>query len=341
MLSLSSAEKQLISCLVWFRSRYALLQGLDRDRKATKENIEIFGEFWVGQFKENWTSAYDSLQTKGILQCLVDEYSFTKEGNSLKDKLEQESPFYQYEYNNYFEMEKTSLAHSLFCKKVYGADFSQHGLVNQTELGVLQQHLKQKMPKKVLDIGCGNGKITEHLANHNLNTHFTGIDISNQAIDLANKRLQESANIHFEVGNMNQLQLSKKYDAILFLDTLYYAKDIVQLFKTCIQYLTEHGVIYAYFSQWIMEDKHANRLSGDKTMLAALAQHLQLNFRYTDLSESGTQHWKDKLTILEEMKSDFEEEGSIDLWKYRYTEAKRYANWGDNKYARYLYEVWA
>lgn len=43
---------------------------------------------------------------------------------------------------------------------------------------------------------------------------------------------------------------------------------------------------------------------------------------------------------MEEMKSDFEAEDSLDLWEYRYTEAKRYANWGDDKYARYLYEIW-
>ena len=340
MPQLSSAEKQLTSCLFWFRGRYALLQGLDRNRKATKENIEVFGKFWIGQFKEDWEPCYDSLQVKGILQWLDGQYSFTNEGNTLTQELEQHSPFYRYEYNNYFEMEQTSTAHSHFCKRVYGADFSQHGLVNQTELAVLQQQLKQKMPKEVLDIGCGNGKITEHLANHSPDAHFTGIDISDKAIYSANKRLQENTNLHFEVGNMNQLQLSKKYDAILFLDTLYYAKNIEQLFKTCIEYLTKHGVIYAYFSQWIMEEKQADRLSGDKTLLAVLSQHLQLNFRYTNLSESGIQHWKDKLAILEEMKSDFEKEGNLDLWEYRYTEAKRYANWGDDKYARYLYEIW-
>ncbi len=341
MTQLSSAEKQLISCLAWFRSRYALLQGLDRNRKASQKNIEIFGKFWVGQSKEDWGSCYNSLQAKGILQFLDNQYSFTEEGSTLKEELEKKSPFYRYEYNNYFEMEKTSLAHSHFCKRVYGADFSQHGLVNQAELAVLQEQLKEKVPKEVLDIGCGNGRITEYLASNCPNSYFTGIDISDKAIHSANKRLKESAKLSFEIGNMNQLQLSKKYDAILFLDTLYYVKNIEQLFKTCVKHLTVNGAIYAYFSQWIMEDKHANRLLGDKTMLAALSQHLQLSFRYTNLSESGIRHWKDKLAILEEMKSDFEEEGSMDLWKYRRTEARRYANWGDDKYARYLYKIWA
>lgn len=340
MIQLSSAEKQLVSCLAWFRSRYALLQDLDRNRKASQENIEIFGKFWVGKPKENWDSCYASLQAKGILQWLDDQYSFTEEGNALKDTLEQESPFYRYEYNNYFEMEERSIAHSHFCKRVYGADFSQHGLVNQAELAVLQKQLKEEMPKEVLDIGCGNGKITVHLANHCPNSHFTGIDISDKAIDSANKRLENTTNLSFEIGNMNQLQQPKKYDAILFLDTLYYANNIEQLFKNCIRHLTKDGIIYAYFSQWIMEGKYAKRLLGDKTMLAALCQHLQLNFRYTNLSESGIQHWKDKLTALEEMKSDFEAEGNLSLWEYRYTEAKRYANWGDDKYARYLYKIW-
>lgn len=343
MTQLSPAEKQLVSCLVWFRSRYALLQGLDRNRKASKENIEAFGKFWIGRFKEDWSHSYITLQSKGILVETEGEYSFTTKGETLKEELEQRSPFYRYEYNNYFEMEQGSLAHSRFCKKVYGADLAQHGLVNQSELLALQQKLKQQKPKKVLDIGCGNGKITEHLANQYSNTHFTGIDISDRAIDIANKRLESSAitNLTFKVGNMNALQLSNKYDAILFIDTLYYAKNIEQLFRSCIQNMKTGGVIYAYFSQWIMDASYADRLAGDNTLLASLSKHLELNYRYTNLSKSGLKHWKDKLNVLEEMKSDFEAENNLDLWQYRHTEAKRYADWGEDKYARYLYEIWA
>lgn len=39
------------------------------------------------------------------------------------------------------------------------------------------------------------------------------------------------------------------------------------------------------------------------------------------------------------MKKDFIDEGNIDLWEYRFRESNRYANWGENKYSRYLYEI--
>ncbi|MBK7410021.1 MAG: hypothetical protein IPJ40_19405 [Saprospirales bacterium] len=48
MKTLSTSEKQLITTLAWFRSRYALYQHLDPERKATKESIEYFGKTWIG-----------------------------------------------------------------------------------------------------------------------------------------------------------------------------------------------------------------------------------------------------------------------------------------------------
>jgi hypothetical protein len=48
--ALTAAEKQLISTLTWFRSRYALFLGLDPERKADQQAIDSFGESWMGSF---------------------------------------------------------------------------------------------------------------------------------------------------------------------------------------------------------------------------------------------------------------------------------------------------
>src|SRR5688572_23374136 len=126
----TASEKQLISTLAWFRSRYALFMGLSQERKADRHSIEEFGRIWIGGFKEDWDDAFTSLCKKNILALINDEYNFTEQGNAAKTEVDSETPFYKYEYDNYFQLENLSKAHSSFCEKVYGLDLSQHGLID-------------------------------------------------------------------------------------------------------------------------------------------------------------------------------------------------------------------
>lgn len=336
--NLNNAEKQLITTLSWFRSRYALYLGLSPERKADKENIEQFGKIWIGNFKENWDEAFDSLVKKNIITYTNKEYDFTEKGQIIKNKIESEIPFYKYEYDHFFESEKKSEAHAKFCEEVYGLNLSQHGLIDQYELSILIVRIKKTQPQKILDIGCGNGKITEWIAKIT-NTHCIGIDISDEAISLAKERTIESSLLHFEKGNLNNLNIREKFDGVLFLDTLYYSNNLIHTLEQAIRLLNKNGRIYAYFSQWIMDTSFQDLLLPENTHLGKALNALQLKYTITDLTESGNNHWKKKLKILDIMKDEFLEEGSIELWEYRYREANRYANWGEDKYARYLFEI--
>lgn len=338
MTALSEEEKQIVASLSWFRSRYALFLGLDLERAATKEAIEQFGEVWIGSFKRNWGKAFNSLTEKEILHCHEGQYSFSEQGEEIRNEMESAVLFFKYEYDNFFTLEKNSAAHSCFCTQVYGVDLSQHGLVDQQELALLIDKLSQQGCQNILDIGCGNGRITEYVSKQ-IPAAFTGIDISTEAIDAAKRRTAGSQNLRFAAGNMNSLSASEKFDAIVLIDTIYYARSVGTLLHDCLAALHEGGTLYIYFSQWIMDASYAENLKGENTFLAKQLQVQNLPICYTDLTDSGIQHWKKKLSVLEKMKSDFFEEGNDKLWNYRYREALRYAHWGDDKYARYLYEV--
>ena len=337
---LSTAEKQLITTLAWFRSRYALYQNLDPERKATRESIEAFGKTWIGEFKQNWDDAFASLQEKGVLIFSNGEYVFTEQGGDLKNAVEAESPFYQYEYDHYFSQEEKSDAHGRFCEKVYGKDLSQHGLIDLGELSLLIDRLKTNTFSQVLDLGCGNGRITEYLSGFS-GARFHGVDISGEAIAMATKRVGvENEKLRFSVANINDLDLpAGTYDLILSLDTLYYADSLPNVLDQARQLLRKGGQLMAYFSQWIMDENYAENLLPENTHLARALSEKGLDFTWHDLTESGWGHWKTKLAALEEMEKDFTTEGHRDLWEYRYREAYRYANWGDRKYSRYFYEV--
>jgi SAM-dependent methyltransferase len=338
MPSFTAPEQQLITALNWFRSRYALFLDLDPERPATREAIEAFGATWIGTFKADWTGAFDSLLAKGIMTLNDVEYAFTASGEEAARQVEAENPFFRYEYDYFFALAKKSKAHSEFSRQVYGMDLSQHGLIDQGELQLLIDHLQGHSYSHILDLGCGNGRITEYLAQFS-NARFHGVDISEEAIREARSRNRtEGEKLRFSVANLNKLELSPgHYDLILSLDTLYYADDLLQLLRKVGELLKTGGRFIAYFSQWIMDEAYRENLSPDHTHLAKALKTTGFSYQIHDLTDSGIRHWKTKLAVLETMRDAFAAEGNSALWDYRYREALRYANWGDRKYSRFFY----
>lgn len=335
---MTEAEKQFIMALAWYRSRYALFLGLNQNRLADLAGIDAFAQKWMGSFKLDFTGVENGLLAQHIIQYTGEEIEFTEHGNSVKNTLEAESPFFKYEYNAYFDAVKTSKAHSIFCERVYGKDLSQHGLINQYELQFLLDALIQQKAKNVLDIGCGNGRITEEISVQT-GANCIGIDISDEGIKEAQVRCKDNSKLSFSVGNINSLNLSQSFDAIVFLDTLYYADNLQHTLEQCLSLLKPGAKIYAYFSQWIMDAQYQQNLEPRQTHLAKALSHLNLTYSYVDLSESGINHWKQKCAVLEEMQAQFAEENHTELWDYRYREAYRYAHWGDDKYSRFFYII--
>lgn len=338
MLNFSSSEKQLITTLAWFRTRYAYYLDLDPKRSATKESLNSFGSIWIGKYKEDWDSAFASLIEKGIFQENDGDFSFTEKGEIQKEKVESETPFFKYEYDQFFDASSKSRAHADFCNMAYGQNLNQHGMIDVYELDSLVDLLKEQNPKSVLDLGCGNGQITEYLY-QKVHANYMGLDISNRGIEVANTRFSENPKLQFTVGNLNDLSLENQYDALLFLDTLYYVDSPEKVLKDCLEITRPDGAIYIYFSAWTLSEEEKHNLNPQHTSLAKTLNNLNLSFEFKDLTSSGVLHWKRKLKVLEEMKEAFAEEGNEELWWYRFREANRYANWPDSLYARYLYKI--
>jgi 2-polyprenyl-3-methyl-5-hydroxy-6-metoxy-1,4-benzoquinol methylase len=107
--------------------------------------------------------------------------------------------------------------------------------------------ISRYIPKSgsVIDIGCGYGVITKHLAKLNENTLFVGIDFSHKRIKEANRH--KPTNVEFFVQNaMNLNDGGMAYDAILMIDVLHHIKnikDVDLLLRACIQRLIIGGRI--------------------------------------------------------------------------------------------------
>ena len=65
--------------------------------------------------------------------------------------------------------------------------------------------LHSKKPEKVLEVGCGAGKFIFALADRFPKTHFTGVDISMQAISKA-KAFNQSEKIEFLIKYNNRYE---------------------------------------------------------------------------------------------------------------------------------------
>ena len=76
----------------------------------------------------------------------------------------------------------------------------------------------------ILDLGCGGGLVCEPLAR--LGANITGIDFIKQNITIAERHAKKSnVKIEYFHKNLNNLKLSKRYDAILILEVLEHIDD--------------------------------------------------------------------------------------------------------------------
>jgi len=337
---LTEAEKQLLIAAGWLRSRYGLMAGMDAESKLNRENLEAFGRAWIGKYLVDWSAAYRSLVSEGYLAERAGEFSLTGKGSAARKSLEVSNPLWLYEYDNFFSDAEHSDAHALFCERVYGKNLCQHGLADVSQLDKLLAALRLNETDRALDIGCGNGRITEYL--HDLTgASFTGVDISPEAIAQARARTaSKRERLTFEVGNMNRLDFEPQtFDAAVAIDTLYYVDDPEETLRQLAAVLKPAGQMGLFYTEWINDAAERARLLPENTSLATLLKKHRLKFTYFDLTESEAEHWRRKLAVLEQLKPAFEKEGNQRLYRYRHTEAARYAHWNTGRRSRHLYHV--
>lgn len=340
MRELTEAEKQLLLAAGWLRSRYGLMMGLTPESRAHRKNLEAFGATWIGRRLVDWTDAYRSLIEEGLLREESSEYFLTERGEAARRALEVERPLWLYEYDNFFARAAESRAHARFCERVYGENLCQHGLADAFQLSKLLEVLGLSNVDSVLDLGCGNGLITEHVSDLT-GASFVGLDISVEAIEQARRRTRDKApRLSFRVGNMNRLDLPRaSFDAVVSIDTLYYVNDLEETLRQIGEVLKHGGRMGLFFTQWITDLADAGKLRPENTDLARVLANLGMEFTTVDLTAHEAEHWRKKLLTLEEMRPEFESEGNAALYNYRHSEAARYANWDLQKRSRHLYLV--
>ena len=97
--------------------------------------------------------------------------------------------------------------------------------------------------KKILDIGCGGGLISEPLAR--LGGSITGIDASKKNIEVAKLHAKKSnLKINYQDKSPEQLDSTEKFDIILNLEIIEHVENVDLYLKSCSNLIKKGGLMF-------------------------------------------------------------------------------------------------
>ena len=249
--------------------------------------------------------------------------------------------FLDHTFSDYLIRTCESNAYSLFCERVYGKNLYQFNMMTMSQLTKLLNILKLSSGDRVLDLGCGMGKITEYIADV---THASliGVDIASKAIKCAQNRTQEnSADIEFWMADMDDLTVLKtSVDCIIAIDVLYYVEDLNTTVGQMKRILKQQGQMGIFFSQSCKLNESTEILHPDKTKLGLSLKNHGLNFQTYEFTESEREFWTRSKQVIAELERDFLEEGNMELYEDTYEEiVGTLKACEDGRRRRYLYHI--
>ncbi len=107
--------------------------------------------------------------------------------------------------------------------------------------------LQLKGPRRILDVGCGPGWLSEYLTR--LGHKVTGIDISPGMIEIAEKRVsvikytvnQKPLDVKFHIQDAERLALDEKFHIAIFYDSLHHFEDKERVLANIFDVLVDGG----------------------------------------------------------------------------------------------------
>jgi len=107
------------------------------------------------------------------------------------------------------------------------ADYAANSAVQQSWAGELIARLKLRGGEHILDVGCGDGKITAELARAVPQGSVVGLDASAEMIDFARKIFPttEISNLNFQIADAREIQSQIRFDVVFSNAALHWVED--------------------------------------------------------------------------------------------------------------------
>lgn len=334
-MALNEAEMQFLAVLYATESENgssnrALLEGNGDDR------------YWI--YKEDWSKAIMSLTDNGLIEGDDSCYRLTDAGRPKAEHCDEERPDrMHYHYLRFWKAAFESKAHTLLCERVFGKDLCQDGMVNMEALDDVIARLDLGQGDRLLDLGCGAGMITEYVSDIT-DAQAVGLEYSPEAVKVALERTMEKRDqLSFIQGNMNVLDLEpNSFDAVMSLDTLYWAVDLQSTMAKLVEAVKPGGQICVFMMQGPWDDDPPGQLPAKKTELGQVLADLGLRYKAHDYTAKNIMFWQrnyqaavDLLDMYESEGNGFIAQGLIKEAEEEFVPAIKI-----DKMTRYLYQIW-
>lgn len=249
-------------------------------------------------------------------------------------------------YERFYAIVADSPVNAQFCERTYGRNLAQHGFASMIQIDKMLEVLNLSAEQRVLDLGCGNGMISEYISDQT-GAHVTGLDYITLAIEQAQARTAAKADrLAFQVADFNTMTLTKHgFDVLIAIDTLYFVEDLTAATQKLAAALRPGGQMAMLYSHgWEphvpKESFDASTLPPDRTPMGQALQALSLPFRTWDFTDDDYRLAQIRQKVLAQLHDQFEAEDCLFIYDNRLGEANGVAqSIEDGLHARYLYHV--
>lgn len=107
-------------------------------------------------------------------------------------------------------------------------DYYKHSSLQAAMAAEVLDRLSLAGDERVLDVGCGDGKITAEIASRVPRGSVLGIDPSRDMIEFATRHFGPPAygNLHFEVADARRIEHTSEFDLVVSFNALHWVRDL-------------------------------------------------------------------------------------------------------------------
>jgi 2-polyprenyl-6-hydroxyphenyl methylase/3-demethylubiquinone-9 3-methyltransferase len=116
--------------------------------------------------------------------------------------------------------------------------------INPLRVDFIEKHCEGIFGKRVLDVGCGGGILSEALVQRG--AKVTGIDMVQASLDVAKLHTLESGlsvDYHLTTAEDWALSHARQYDVVCCLEMLEHVPDPSAIVKACAQMVSDNGIV--------------------------------------------------------------------------------------------------
>ena len=293
-----------------------------------RKTLLHYAELKLPFVAQSYTVLVQNLLDSRLAQGDAESFELTSKGVERMQVVAAMHSLHAWFYNEYYQAAQSSPAHAQFCERAYGLNLCQHGLADLEQIQLLIETLQITERMKILDFGCGDGRISEYISDQT-GARVWGVDIADRAIELAVRRTRPKRNrLHYAWVDLERGEGTfpvETFDRVCAIDSLFFLKDQKAALQVFIQHLSPGGKMGIFYLCPLDADAHT-------TALAKACQELQVPDLYHDLAAQNTAHVLKKRQALQDLAASFEAEDSLFLFKNRLADSQ-----GDEHNHRYLY----